>query len=198
MEHGFFETLQGNTRPAGLRILASNPLDLPFPFGHEPAMTLIPNLLATGIAAMLVGLAVAIWSAKFVDGRFGAAVLALLSILLLVVGGGFGPMSLLIAAFVSASRIHAPLKWWRFHASARIRYAIANTWLWALVSALLWVPAEFAAGQIFGIRNDRAQTLTNLNLLFSYPMLGLFALTVVAGFARKAEDLNNEAAAGVN
>lgn len=51
MQHGYFETLQRNVVPKGLKILAVSPSELPFPFGHEPAMTVIPSFLVTGILA---------------------------------------------------------------------------------------------------------------------------------------------------
>ena len=62
---------------------------------------------------------------------------------------------------------------------------LARLWRWSLVAALLWVPGEFVVGQIYHLKNDHSQTLTNLNLLLSYPMLGLFALTLIAGFAHE-------------
>ncbi|MGP8175329.1 MAG: hypothetical protein ACLP7O_12390, partial [Terracidiphilus sp.] len=95
IEHGYFETLQGNAAPKGLKILAVSPWELPFPFGHEPAMTLIPNFLVTGIAAMIAGLSIVLWSVWLPQKRYSAAVLVLLSVILLLVGGGFGPISLL-------------------------------------------------------------------------------------------------------
>jgi hypothetical protein len=100
MEHGYFETLQGNVAPRGLKVLAVSPSELPFPFGHEPAMTVIPNLLVTGILAILAGFAIILWSSAFLQTRHGAAILLLLSVLLLLVGGGFGPISLLITACI--------------------------------------------------------------------------------------------------
>jgi hypothetical protein len=186
MEHGFFETLQGNVAPKGPRIMAAG-FELPFPFGHEPAMTLISNFLITGIAAMLVGLAIVVWSAAFVQRRQGAPALLPLSILLLLVGGGFGPISLLIVACIAATGIGKPLTWWWTRMPSGARRFLARSWLWFLIAALLWVPGEFVAGQIFQLKNDHRQIPTNLNLMLSYPMLGLFALTLIAGFAHEAE-----------
>jgi hypothetical protein len=54
-----------------------------------------------------------------------------------------------------------------------------------LAGALLWVPGEFAMGQILHLKNDQRQILLNLNLMLSYPMLVLFALTLVAGFGHE-------------
>ena len=66
VEHGYFETLQGNVVPGSLKILAST-RELPFPFGHEPAMTVIPSFLVTGILAIAVGLTIVAWSAAFLQ-----------------------------------------------------------------------------------------------------------------------------------
>jgi len=108
VEHGCFETLQGNVAPKALKILAVSPFELPFPFGHEPAMTIVPSFLVTGILAILVGLAIILWSVASLQSRAGAGILFLPSVLLLLVGGGFGPISLLLAACVDATRINQP------------------------------------------------------------------------------------------
>lgn len=185
MEHGYFEILQGNVAPAGLKIMASNPSELPFPFGHEPAMTVIPNFLVTGILAMVVGLSIILWSIVFLQSKHGSTILLLLSILLLLVGGGFGPITLLITAIVGATKINKTLTWWRANLPSVVRRVLAILWPWSLAAALLWVPAEFVMGQILHLKNDHVQALTNLNLVLSYPMLGLFALTLITGFAHK-------------
>ena len=187
MEHGYFETLQGNTAPKGLKILAVSPWELPFPFGHEPAMTLIPNFLGTGIAAMIAGLAIVLWSVWFLHRRHSAAVLLLLSVILLLFGGGFGPITLLIVACIAGANIDRRPTERRTHLPAAGKGALAALWPWSFLAALLWVPGEFVFGQIYHLKNDHNQSLTNLNLLLSYPMLGLFVLTLVAGFAYEAQ-----------
>jgi hypothetical protein len=187
LEHGCFETLQGNVVPKGLKILAVSPYELPFPFGREPAMTVVPSFLVTGILAIVVGLAIIWWSAVCLRRVHGAAVLACLTVLLLLIGGGFGPMSLLIVACIGATRINRPLTWWRSHLPAGLRRVLAKLWPWFIAVSLLWMPGEFTAGQIFDLRNDHAQTLTNLNLMLSYPMLAFFVLSLVTGFAHEIE-----------
>ncbi len=185
-EHGFFEALQGNTATAHLRVFAVS-WELPFPFGREPAMTLIPNFLATGIAAMLCSAMMIVWSTRFVRGKRGGVALALLSVVLLLVGGGFGPISLLVVACIAASRIGKPLRMSRVLIPPVLCHALARLWPWVFVASLLWVPAEFAAGQIFHLQNDHRQILTNLNLLLTYPMLGLFVLGLASAIARGIE-----------
>jgi hypothetical protein len=193
MEHGFFETLQGNVAPKGIRILAVGPPGLPFPFGHEPAMTLIPNFLVTGILAMIAGLLIIIWAAMFAQNKHGAVVLFLLSTALLLVGGGFGPITLLITACIAAATIDQPLVWWRSHLPANLRRFLAKLWPWSLFAALLWVPLEFTVGYIFAVKNDPKPSLTSINLILSYPLLVFFLLTLLFGFAHEVQrhiDLN--------
>ena len=191
-EHGLFESLQGNHPVPGMRILASN-RELPFPFGHEPAMTVIPNFLATGIAAMLTGMLIVLWSAAFLRKTRGAVFLILLSGVLFLVGGGFGPVTLLVAACIAAFRAGGRVTMALPRAPSRIGRLVANAWPWFLLASLAWVPLEFAAGQIFHLKNDHRQILTNLNLLLSYPMLALFVLTLIAASARSRSDTNPRA-----
>jgi hypothetical protein len=86
MNHGFFEILQGNIPTGGLFISAIGEAQKMWPHGNELAFTLIPNFLMTGIAAMIVGLAIIMWSLAFVHKKNGSTVFILLFILLLMVG----------------------------------------------------------------------------------------------------------------
>ena len=139
MEHGYFETLRGNLAPRGRKILAVGPPGLPFPFGHEPAMTLILNFLVTGILALIFGLLITVWAAMFVQRKHGGAVLFLLVVLLLLVGGRFGPIVLLLTASLDAAGIDKPLPWWPSHLPLHLRGLLAKLWPWAFVAALLYV-----------------------------------------------------------
>jgi len=83
--HGPGEMLQGNISPDGLVIEAWPELTV---LAGEPAMTIIPSFLVTGILTIIFGLLVAVWAAKFVQRKNGGLVLILLSIIMLLVGGG--------------------------------------------------------------------------------------------------------------
>ena len=52
IEHGIGETLQGNIAPDGLMILSWPGSELFHILTGEPAMTIVPNLLVTGILAI--------------------------------------------------------------------------------------------------------------------------------------------------
>jgi hypothetical protein len=115
LEHGIGETLQGNIPPSGI-VIESWPGSAFFRIvAGEPAMTIIPNLLVSGLLTILVSLIFIAWAIMFVQRKHGGLVMILLSILLLLIGGGFGPPILGLILGVAATRIGAPLTWWRVH-----------------------------------------------------------------------------------
>ena len=115
IEHGIGEVLQGNRAPDGIMILSWPDSALFQIVGGEPAMTIVPNLLLTGILAIVVSLIFLVWATLFVQRKHGGRILLLLSLVLLVVGGGFGPPVLGVIVGLAATRMHAPLTWWRDH-----------------------------------------------------------------------------------
>jgi hypothetical protein len=74
--------------------------------GGEPAMSLAPNLFVSGILTGVASVAVAGWAAIYVGRRHGGVVLIALSVVMLLVGGGFGPPLLGILAGVVAAAAH--------------------------------------------------------------------------------------------
>ena len=97
--HGPGEMLQGNVAPSNIVFKAWPSLTA---LGGEPAMTIIPNLLVTGILTIIVGVLLAVWAAKFISRKHGGLVLILLTIVMLLVGGGIVPPLFGIAAGVIA------------------------------------------------------------------------------------------------
>jgi hypothetical protein len=56
IEHGLGEVLQGNSVPAGIVILSWPGSTFFAILGGEPALTVVPNLLLTGVLAILFSL----------------------------------------------------------------------------------------------------------------------------------------------
>ena len=137
MEHGFFEMLQGNTVPSGLIIDAIGPAQELWPGAMEPALTIVPNFLITGILALVVGLATAIWAGAFIDRKYGPGVFLLLCIVLLLVGGGSPPLAAGTIACLVATRIDKPLTWWRTRMSDRTRSVLVRLWPWSIVAYVI-------------------------------------------------------------
>ncbi len=97
--HGPGEMIQGNVAPNDVFIQAWPSLTA---LNGEPAMTIIPNFLVTGIFAIVVGVLLAVWSGKYVHSSYGGLVLIALSLLLLLVGGGIIPPFFGVAAGIIA------------------------------------------------------------------------------------------------
>ena len=74
--HGIGEILQGNVAPNGIYIQAWPAMQAT---SGEPAMTIVPNFLLTGILAIIGGIIVTIWAATFIERKNGGLVLILLS-----------------------------------------------------------------------------------------------------------------------
>jgi hypothetical protein len=73
LEEGLVEILQGSAAPSDPAVDAIGPLRRLWGHGTEPALTLIPNLLVTGIVATLVSLLVVVWAASLrIEKRFEA------------------------------------------------------------------------------------------------------------------------------
>lgn len=186
MTHGFAETLQGNTPTGGLFInaVAAGSSWTRWSEGGEGAFTVVPNFLVTGVLAMLVGLAIIVWSLGFVHRRHGPTGFLLLFVLLFLVGGGIGQVVFFIPAWAVATRIHAPLTWWRRALPAGLQHGLARAWPWLLTaaSALILTALGIATfGYVPGVA-DMARVL-NITLAMVGAALAGFLLAFVAGFA---------------
>lgn len=130
-EHGIGEILQGNIAPSGW-IFPSWPGEGPFSvLNGEPALTILPSVLIAGWLTVLASLIFVAWVIRFIESKHGSVVLALLSVAMLLVGGGvFPPVFGLILAVV-ATRIHSSDAQERKHPGSW-RLVIAKAWPWSL------------------------------------------------------------------
>src|SRR5579859_506273 len=187
IEHGIGEILHGNVAPAGI-MFPSWPDSAFFSIvGGEPAMTIIPNLLVTGVLAILISATFLVWATLFVRRQNGGLVLILLAIAMLVAGGGIFPPILGIIIGALGTRITAPLTWWRSHLSARPRHLLGAAWSWSFIACLMaWLllfPGINLLGYFFGVSNPN---LTVSLILFAF---GSLLLTTLTGFAYDSERL---------
>ena len=181
IEHGIGEILQGNVAPSGIMILSWPESPFFRSLGGEPAMTIIPNLLVTGILAILFSLALLVWATLFVQRENGGLIMILLSFAMLLVGGGIFPPILGIIIGAVATRINAPLTWWRAHLSVGFQRFLEKLWPWSYTACIItWLsvfPGLALFGYFFGV-NDPA-----LILVLLFFALGTLLLTIVTGFA---------------
>jgi hypothetical protein len=155
VEHGVGEILQGNVAPAGLVFRSWPDAEAFRVLDGEPALSVVPNLLATGVLAVLASLLFLVWATTAVQRRHGGLVLILLALAMLLVGGGLaGPLLIGLPLGAAAARITSPLTWWRTRVPGAVRRALAALWPWALGADLAaWlalVPGVVLASALVG------------------------------------------------
>ena len=179
IEHGVGEILQGPLAPGGVAIESWPDVKAFQILAGEPAMTVIPNLLVTGVLAVIVALAFGIWSVTFVERRHGGLVLIALSVLLLLVGGGFAPPLMGIILGIAATRIGAVSR----RPPGGVARAMGRVWPWALGVGVLGYlglfPGLVVASWLFGVSDP--------NLVLGLSAVS-FAALLLAPIAARAHD----------
>ena len=183
VEHGYFEFLQGRARPEGLFIASIGPPCQPELIWNncEPALTIIPHFGVTGVLAIILGLVTIICSAFFVQRKHGGLVLILLSIGLLLFGGGLFPPLIGTIAGISGTRIDKPLTWWCAHSAGAFSRLLAKLYPWALIAYLVLVFGQFITGHFF---NEFLMAVMSINVLL---IMGLLLISVFSAFAHDAQ-----------
>ncbi|MBN1994242.1 MAG: hypothetical protein JW953_16210 [Anaerolineae bacterium] len=194
VNHGFFEVLQGNKPTGGLYILAIGEAQRFWPLAGEGAFTLIPNFLITGIASMIVGVAIIIWSIWFLPTRHGRTVFLGLSILSFLVGGGIGQVAFFIPAWAFATRIGKPLNWWRKVLPRSTWPILSRLWVVTLVLATITmlIGVEMAVFGFFPGITDPV-SIEDTAKLFVFGSASLYVISFIAGFGHELRrmDQNN-------
>jgi hypothetical protein len=184
MNHGFFESLQGNTSTPGLIIQAIGPAQRMWLHGTEEAFSIIPNFLVTGILAMAVALLIMIWSVRYIQTKNGPTVFILLFVLLFLVGGGIGQIVFFLPVWAFSTRINKPLTWWQKVLPENVRRVLAKLWPFTLTvaSGLFLLALEIA---IFGFLPGVSDAEQKLYFCWSFLGFGwvILLFTFVAGIA---------------
>ena len=176
IEHGYFEILQGNVHPDSLMIVSMGPPCVPAEIWNscEPAMTILPSFLYSGILSVIIGLVLLIWSIFFVQRRYGGWGMILLSVVLLLFGGGLFPPLIGIVGGVAGIKINKSVK--RKSVSNLTRFA-SRLWPWTLVIFMVWVWGQWIVGYYF---NDFLQQVMYFGVLLILVMLPLSIYTAYA------------------
>ena len=188
IDHGIFEILQGNQPTEGLIINAIGPDHIMWKHGGESAFTILPTFLLTGILALLAGIAMIVWTVRYIDRKRGPLAFFLLNILLFLFGGGVAaPILIYPAAGFAATRIHKPLTWWHKILPERARPTLAKLWPYtltiAVVSMLIGLYIAIT-GHIPGMGADDPNRILAIDLSFVFGGgLGMFLVSFVSGFA---------------
>ena len=143
--HGFFEAIQGNQPTNGLVIYAVGKGNswTRWVNGTEGAFTSIPNFLVTGIVAIIVGLVMAIWSARYIDTKNGSSVFLLIGACLFLVGGGVAQAPFIFLTWFIARRINKPLRVSKAISTSTSLKTTAKLWLSLLMVFVLMFALAF-------------------------------------------------------
>jgi len=185
VEHGFFEIMQGSARPDGIMITSMGPPCRPEQIWNacEPAMTVIPNYLITGILAIMFGLIGIIWSLFFIERKVGGLVLILLSIAMLLLGGGIFPPLIGIIGGLTGTRINKPRR-----TDTPIHF-LSVLWPWTLILFFVLLFGQWIVG---AISNEFMTKIIIPNLLLVLALLILSPLSAFAYDARKRSSVSIE------
>jgi hypothetical protein len=190
IEHGIGEVLEGYRPTEGVFIL-SWPKSAFFEImSGEPAMTIIPNYLVTGLLAIFFS---CIFLVVLVKPRKPVPILFALLFLMLLTGGGFGPAILGIIAVLIALKRNSSFQTWS-KLPSKFHSVFSMLWPWSFGLCLLGWLMLFpgAALIVFFTGVDHA-------LLMIIPILVAFVfipITLFLGFSRdilrrKSELLND-------
>ena len=182
IEHGIGEVLEGYRPTNGIFIL-SWPNSAFFEImSGEPAMTIVPNYLVTGLLAIFFSVAFLFVLLKKSDfERKAITILFALLILMLLAGGGFGPPILGLIAVPIAFKINSPLQTWS-KLPTKLHSILSMLWPWSfgicLIGWLMLFPGAALISFFTGMENA---------LLMMVPILIAFAfipVTLLLGFSR--------------
>ncbi len=135
--HGIGEVLQGNVTPAGLFIHSWIQGPIATNMGGDPGLTIIPNLLGTGILTIIISLIIIIWAGVFISRKYGGLTLIFLSLILLLVGGGIAPPIICILAGISGLGINSSLTWRRKHLPVNLQRLFIKLWPWLFLITVI-------------------------------------------------------------
>jgi len=181
IEHGIGEVLQGYQPTPGMFILSWSDSAFFEIMSGEPALTLIPNYLVTGLFAIFFScIILGVFTRSNLDGKAIAALFGLLALLLLT-GGGFGPPIVGLIAVLIALKRNSPLKTWS-KLPSKLHRVLSRLWPWSfglcVVSWLMLFPGAALIAFFTGIDDPY---LMYVPILFAFAFI---PITLLLGFSR--------------
>jgi hypothetical protein len=173
IEHGYFELLQGGARPPGLTFPSIGEPCIPKEVWHgcEPAISLLPDLFITGLIALALGLVMLAWSFGARQHRFYGVGVALLSLLLLGLGGGVVPPVIGLAGGIVAMLPRGR------STPGRASALLSALWPWPLVALFALLALMVLLGTV------AAAVLAEAALVLFLAMVLSLVLTVLSAWA---------------
>lgn len=179
--HAVGEILQGNVAADGLFFESWTCGPIAENLGGEPTLSIIPNVFVSGIVTLIVSITIVVWAAAFARRKLGGFVLILLSVSLLLFGGGVGPPTVgIIAGFGGRRHGLQPCRGKRLIRGV-LRRVLAQLWPWVFAAALANGVFLFLGSLVLACIFDvsRPQLFVN-SFLFEIVLLLITNLTSIA------------------
>jgi hypothetical protein len=181
-EHGIGAILQGDVSHSGFMFLSWPNSTFFSILGGEPAASILPNLLITGVLAVLFSFAYLVWAVFFIQRKPGGIILILLSIPMFLFGGGIFPPALgmliggaviLIDRVMGEEKAHIPL--------SRSWIMLRALWPWVFYAGVLsWLamfPVVPLLNYYFGV-NDANLVWAVVACMFGFLFLSFVSAVV--------------------
>jgi len=181
IEHGIGEVLEGYRPTNGVFILSWPDSAFFEIMAGEPAMTIVPNYLVTGLLAIFFSGAFLIILVKPGLDRKAIIILFALLVLMLLTGGGFGPPILGIIAVLIAFKRNSQLPTWS-RLPSKLHSVLSRLWPWSFGLCLLgWLMLFPGAALIVFFTGMDNVLLMVIPILIAFTFI---PITLLLGFSR--------------
>ena len=181
IEHGIGEVLEGYRPTDGIFILSWPDSEFFEIMSGEPAMTIVPNYLVTGMLAIFFSCLFLVVFVKSSLDRKAITVLFGLLLLMLLTGGGFGPPILGMIAVLIALKRNSPLNQWS-RLPSRVHRVLGILWPWSFGLCLMgWVMLFPGAALIVFLTGVDSALLMIIPILIAFVFI---PITLLLGFSR--------------
>jgi hypothetical protein len=182
--HGVGEAVQGSRSTGGIVFTSWADGRIARNLGGEPAMSLIPDLLLTGILTIVASLTVLAWAVTSLERPHAGGSLFLLCTVMLLVGGGFGPPVLGMLAGAAAAAAQAPGQRWTGRLATRPGRLLGALWPYLFWFCVLDATLLVIGSLLLAVALDVAAPTLFVCGLFL--MVLVTPLTIAAGVTRSS------------
>ncbi len=182
IEHGIFEVLQGTTPTNDMIIEAIGPAQR-FDGGvGEMAMTILPNFLLTGIAAIIIGFIIITWVLRYIGRKYGSLGLFILTIMTLFMGGGIAFFLIAIINCMVSTRINKPLHFRKKLLPLKFRQKSAKHWV-VITTGFVFLFILNLLIAIIGLRSIGIDDVNQIATILGFISIFIYLLSVISCFS---------------
>ena len=196
--HGIGEIRQGNVAADGFFVDSWTEGPIAEHMDGDPGLTLIQNMLATGITVTVISVIVILFALFMMRRKRAGLTLIALSVAMLLTGGGVGPPTIGILAGVAGIGIGSTHGWWREHFPHSARKLAADAWPWVFaVSAINGLYLFVGSTAIIYAFDVGIGDLTLFSFFLAFILMGLNIVTGAAFDMRSDEDIRRPGGRGI-